>query len=77
MMSRGTFSFVTMLVINPVVILFYQNCSMVPSSVASQPPVIREVASVKADTAVAKEEVKTPPKACQNEKGACPSAHID
>lgn len=32
MMNKGGFSFVAMLVINPVVILFYQNCSMSPVS---------------------------------------------
>lgn len=34
MMNRGGFSFVAMLVINPIVILFYQNCSMSPVSYA-------------------------------------------
>lgn len=29
-LSRGSFSFVALLVINPIVILFYQNCSMAP-----------------------------------------------
>ncbi|MGZ3774945.1 MAG: hypothetical protein ACXVCY_09760 [Pseudobdellovibrionaceae bacterium] len=32
MMNKGGFSFVAMLVINPIVILFYQNCSMLPMS---------------------------------------------
>jgi hypothetical protein len=34
MFDRGGFSFVAMLVINPIVILFYQNCSMAPVSMA-------------------------------------------
>ena len=29
-LSRGSFSFVALLVINPIVILFYQNCSIAP-----------------------------------------------
>lgn len=32
MMDKGGFSFVAMLVINPIVILFYQNCSLTPIS---------------------------------------------
>jgi hypothetical protein len=32
MLNKGSFSFVAMLVINPIVILFYQNCSMAPIS---------------------------------------------
>ena len=47
MVNRGGFSFVAMLVINPIVILFYQNCSMAPTSYANNPPSInkREIAS--------------------------------
>lgn len=48
MVNRGGFSFVAMLVINPIVILFYQNCSMAPTSYANNtPPAInkREIAS--------------------------------
>ncbi|UXR64172.1 hypothetical protein EZJ49_13985 [Bdellovibrio bacteriovorus] len=40
MMNKGSFSFVAMLVINPVVILFYQNCSMAPISHAKNTNVI-------------------------------------
>jgi len=51
MINRGGFSFVAMLVINPIVILFYQNCSMAPISDAKfvpQPPAIdRHIASIK------------------------------
>jgi hypothetical protein len=47
MVNRGGFSFVAMLVINPIVILFYQNCSMTPISHAqNNPPAsIRQIAS--------------------------------
>lgn len=47
MMNKGGFSFVAMLVINPVVILFYQNCSMAPVSHAAKkaPAINRQVAS--------------------------------
>ena len=60
MVNKGGFSFVAMLVINPVVILFYQNCSMAPVSLAknNRPPVAisRSVASeAKPVTAVIKQ----------------------
>lgn len=49
MVNRGGFSFVAMLVINPIVILFYQNCSMAPISYAKNttPPAVqsRSIAS--------------------------------
>lgn len=49
MVQRGGFSFVAMLVINPIVILFYQNCSMAPISHAKnsepRPAVTRQIAS--------------------------------
>ncbi|MGZ3768194.1 MAG: hypothetical protein ACXVCP_05855 [Bdellovibrio sp.] len=49
MVNKGGFSFVAMLVINPIVILFYQQCSMSPLSYAktSTPPtaVTRQIAS--------------------------------
>ncbi|MFN8943549.1 MAG: hypothetical protein ACK5WZ_02900 [Pseudobdellovibrionaceae bacterium] len=31
-LNRGSFSFVALLVINPILIIFYQNCSIVPLS---------------------------------------------
>lgn len=49
MMNKGGFSFVAMLVINPIVILFYQNCSMSPVSYAKNhtpsQTITRQVAS--------------------------------
>jgi hypothetical protein len=48
MVSRGGFSFVAMLVINPIVILFYQNCSMTPVSQAANTSPARAVSSVAA-----------------------------
>lgn len=46
MANKGSFSFVAMLVINPVIILFYQNCSMTPQSFAkSQVIQTRAIAS--------------------------------
>lgn len=47
-MNRGSFSFVAMLVVNPVLIIFFQNCSMSPISYAQNktPGVVsRQVAS--------------------------------
>lgn len=67
MVNRGGFSFVAMLVINPIVILFYQNCSMTPVSHAqnSPPASIRQIASESKPVAVQ----YTP--GCQDEKQAC------
>lgn len=67
MVHRGGFSFVAMLVINPIVILFYQNCSMTPVSHAqnSPPASIRQIASEKGPVAVQ----YTP--GCQDQKQAC------
>jgi hypothetical protein len=52
MLERGGFSFVALLVINPLLILFFQNCSFAPvlhSEVAAQsvrPTQQREISSV-------------------------------
>lgn len=35
-LNRGSFSFVALLVINPILILFYQNCSLTPFSQKTQ-----------------------------------------
>lgn len=66
MVNRGGFSFVAMLVINPIVILFYQNCSMAPISHArnSPPTVTRQIASEAKPVAMDK-------KSCNDEKKAC------
>lgn len=70
MVRRGGFSFVAMLVINPIVILFYQNCSMAPTSQAA-----RSVASVsEAKIVPIKKEVKT---SCIDDKALCPSSQIE
>ncbi|WP_413558847.1 hypothetical protein [Bdellovibrio sp. HCB209] len=69
MVNKGGFSFVAMLVINPIVILFYQNCSMTPVSHAQNSPpkvVVRQVAS-EAKPVVA--EVKSK---CDTAKKECP-----
>lgn len=67
MVNRGGFSFVAMLVINPIVILFYQNCSMTPISHAqNNPPAgIRSIASESKPVAIQ----YTP--GCQDQKQAC------
>lgn len=68
MLARGGFSFVAMLVINPIVILFYQNCSMAPVSQAkyTPPPAItRQVASEE------KPLVATIKPACNDDKKEC------
>lgn len=69
MVNKGGFSFVAMLVINPIVILFYQNCSMAPVSHAQNPPpkvIVRQVAS-EAKPVVADAKVK-----CDTAKKECP-----
>lgn len=71
MVNKGGFSFVAMLVINPIVILFYQNCSMTPISHANtQPPaqITRQVASEGKTVALDPDK-----KACQEEREACVS----
>ena len=68
MVNRGGFSFVAMLVINPIVILFYQNCSMAPISHAKntpQPAITRQVASEA-------KPVLADVKSCNSEKVTCP-----
>lgn len=69
MVNKGGFSFVAMLVINPIVILFYQNCSMAPVSYAKnttpKPAVVRQVASE------AKPVVATVKPVCTDEKEKC------
>jgi len=70
MVNKGGFSFVAMLVINPIVILFYQNCSMAPVSYAKnttpKPAVVRQVASE------AKPVVANVKAVCTDQKDKCP-----
>ncbi|WP_413585491.1 hypothetical protein [Bdellovibrio sp. HCB274] len=69
MVNKGSFSFVAMLVINPVVILFYQNCSMTPISHAQNTPpatVSRQIASE------AKPELAKADSLCVETKKECP-----
>lgn len=71
MMNRGSFSFVAMLVINPIVILFYQNCSVAPISYAKntnspKPAITRYVASEAKPTVA---DVKKP--TCTENKKNC------
>lgn len=69
MVNKGGFSFVAMLVINPIVILFYQNCSMSPVSHAQNSPpkvIVRQVAS-EAKPVVAEAKPK-----CDTAKKECP-----
>ncbi len=73
MVSRGSFSFVAMLVINPVVILFYQNCSMTPVSHASNGPVKQPAAIERQVASTAKAEViDLKDTQCPSEKKECP-----
>jgi hypothetical protein len=69
MVNKGGFSFVAMLVINPVVILFYQNCSMAPISHAKNttPVVVERQVASEAKPVIA--EVKP---LCDESKKECP-----
>lgn len=56
-MNKGSFSFVAMLVVNPIVILFYQNCSMTPVSyakISSPPPTATRTVASEAPSVVVK-----------------------
>jgi hypothetical protein len=74
MVNKGGFSFVAMLVINPIVILFYQNCSMSPISQAKElnsaqnsPTVVeRSIASEEKD-----QRVSTLSYVCSGQKSQC------
>jgi hypothetical protein len=72
MIGKGSFSFVAMLVINPIVILFYQNCSMSPISHAEnkpQPTIVRAVASESSATLYKEAKAE-----CVDSKKVCPRA---
>lgn len=73
MIGKGSFSFVAMLVINPIVILFYQNCSMSPISHAAEnkprPAIVRAVASEGSATLYKEAKVE-----CVDSKKVCPRA---
>ncbi len=70
MVRRGGFSFVAMLVINPIVILFYQNCSMSPISHASRENPAREISSVKPETAPTEANKNF----CDSNRSHCPES---
>lgn len=62
---RGGLSYVIMLVVNPIIILFYQNCSVIPSDSLSR---LRAPVS----TAHAEGPSKGPLKVCVPYKAVCP-----
>lgn len=72
MFRRGGFSFVAMLVINPIVILFYQNCSMVPTSLSS-----RSVASVAETKVATSQQPKIAKATCNEGKIPCLDSGIE
>lgn len=61
---RGGLSYVTMLVVNPIIILFYQNCSVIPSDT---------LAKMRTPVAVAHAEsgAQSPLKSCIPYKAVC------
>lgn len=78
MIQRGGFSFVAMLVINPIVILFYQNCSMAPvsnaSNLAQTPITIQQSRSISSEKGTI---AKPLPAACINGQEACPTSNVE
>lgn len=60
MVHRGSFNLAVMLIINPFVILFYQNCTMAPNSYASRPTqtIQRQISSVQEETKIEKKAEK-------------------
>lgn len=69
MANKGSFSFVAMLVINPVIILFYQNCSMTPQSHAKSQ--IVQTRAIASESAPVKASVAPAKKACPQKKAPC------
>lgn len=73
MVQKGGFSFVAMLVINPVVILFYQNCSMAPISYAKNtPPPVTISRQIASEAAPVVAEISKP--GCIEQKKECVKA---
>ncbi len=66
---RGGISYVTLMVLNPIIILFYQNCSVLPAerAMAHQKPV-SHVSSSRAPASIKVESLKN----CGADHGACP-----
>lgn len=89
MLERGGFSFVALLVINPIAILLYQNCTFLP--VAHSELVVREVASQKrvissvstatnisTKVGIDKAKVATPQSGtCQDAHSNCPLSTVE
>lgn len=71
--NKGSLSFVAMMVINPIVILFYQNFAMTPMSYAAKPTapteVRREVASVAPEEMLSQNEESFK---CNGQREFCP-----
>lgn len=61
---KGGLSFVTLMVLNPIIILFYQNCSVVP---ASRAEAAKPVPTLKAAVSAA-----ISPPACKAGEPSCP-----
>lgn len=67
---RGGISYVTLMVLNPIIILFYQNCSFVPSerAMAHQNNLHQAAKRVPASLSTK----SGPPAACLAEFSSCP-----
>ncbi len=66
---RGGISYVTLMVLNPIIILFYQNCSVLPAERAmAQRPTVEQSAS-RAPASVSHPQGL---KSCLQDKTNCP-----
>lgn len=74
MVNRGSFSFVAMLVVNPIVILFYQNCSMTPISYAKNTTPVPAVQSRNVASEAKPVVAGFEKPACVENKKECPKA---
>lgn len=71
---RGMFSYALMLVVNPILILFYQNCSMLPTPTSyDRPPIEARNPASPMDPAMADVSPAANPLQ-QRIPGACPHA---
>lgn len=69
---RGGIGYVVMMVLNPIIILFYQNCSVVPSAstraIASEKTSVTKAQRGPASISVASSNLKD----CPSQFSACP-----
>lgn len=67
---RGGISYVALMVLNPIIILFYQNCSVLPTerAMAQRPPTVEQSVNSRAPASIKVESLKN----CDSANLACP-----